>query len=289
MPLQQILPTWLAWNNANFQTPSGITDLRTGQDFPAGGLNLGDYFDATEKEANACSALNVGLLHSGRYRLVQVDSGATAANVKTGTIGYAAQGKYVQGANVANPGTGGTPGTYNIPATPGSGGGSGAVIQVVVGASGTVVNVSVLQGGNNYYVPPTFPLTGIAGLTGAVLNVQLNTTPNIVTSVDVTINLPNSFGPLAVGNRPVIFLNSITPGNYGFIQELGVATVLIGGGGNYPPGCTVYPDISNNGQASLLNNSILIGAIGVNADFVLAQSQPTLCKFYMQFVPIVQD
>jgi hypothetical protein len=44
----------------------------------------------------------------------------------------------------------------------------------------------------------------------------LNSTPNIVTSADVATN--------AV--RPVVFLNSITPGNYGFIQELGTATVL---------------------------------------------------------------
>src|SRR5215469_14685371 len=100
MPKQQILPTWLAWNNANFPTASGIQDLRTGQDFPAGGLNLGDFFEATEREANQCSALNIGLLHSGQYRLLRVDSGATAANVKTGTVGYLRAGMFVQGVTI---------------------------------------------------------------------------------------------------------------------------------------------------------------------------------------------
>jgi hypothetical protein len=41
----------------------------------------------------------------------------------------------------------------------------------------------------------------------------------IVTSYDQPIgSIP--------GVRPVVFLNSITPGNWGFVQELGTATVL---------------------------------------------------------------
>lgn len=87
MPLQQALPTWLALNAANFTSPSGQTDFRTGNPIFAGGLNLGDYFDTTELEANQLSNTATGTLHSGRYRLVQVDAGATAANVKVGTIG----------------------------------------------------------------------------------------------------------------------------------------------------------------------------------------------------------
>ncbi len=116
-----------------------MTDLRTGQAVNAGGLNLGDYFDLTEAEANQLSYTTTGLLHAGRYRRVQVDSGATAANVKTGTIG--------------------------------------------------VMNAAI--------APLTF---------------------NIVTSAD--INVVNY--PL----HPVVFLNPVTPGNYCFVQELGLATVL---------------------------------------------------------------
>jgi len=223
MPLQQILPTWLAWNNANFLTRSGITDLRTGQDFPAGGLDVGDYFDATEREANQCSYAANGLLHHGRYRLVQVDSGATVANVKTGTVGYLRAGMTVQGAIVTAAGSGATNGSYTIPVPAGSGGGSGAVISVAV-SGGVVTAVSVLQGGFNYSSVPTITSAQIAAVTGGsgmTVALQLNSTPNIVTSYDQA----NTAGTLI---RPVVFLNPVTPGNFGFIQELGLATVMCG-------------------------------------------------------------
>ena len=148
MPFQPIVPTWLALNASNDTSPSYFTDLRTGQPVLAGGLNLGDYFDLTNEEANQLSYKTNGILYAGRYRRVQVDSGATAANVKTGTIGL-------------------------MPSL-------------------AVVSVNPLGTRN----PPM----------------------NIVTSYDQNI------GGKSV--RPVVFLNSITPGNYGFIQELGVATVL---------------------------------------------------------------
>lgn len=218
MPQQQIVPTWLAWNNCNFPTQSGIQDLRTGQDFPAGGLNAGDYFDCTEQEANSASALTIGLLHSGRYRLVKVDSGATVANVKTGTVGYLRPGSSVQGVVITNAGTGATAGSYNIAATVGSGGGSGAIIQVVVGSGGTITSATVLQGGVNYTSVPSFSLT-VTSTTGGTVASQLSSFPNVVTSFDQAV----LFNTVV---RPVVFLNSITPGNFGIVQELGVATVL---------------------------------------------------------------
>jgi hypothetical protein len=92
MPLQQILPTWLCLNAANDTSASGFTDVRTGEAIRAGGLNLGDYFDLTEREANQLSYTTYGTLHAGRYRRVQVDSGATAGYVKTGCIGYMVKG-----------------------------------------------------------------------------------------------------------------------------------------------------------------------------------------------------
>jgi len=66
-----------------YTSPSGMTDPRTGQPYNAGGLKPGDYFDLTESEAQAQSVN----LHAGRYRFVQVDSTATAANILQGTIG----------------------------------------------------------------------------------------------------------------------------------------------------------------------------------------------------------
>ncbi len=142
MPYQPILPTWLAVNACNDTSPTGISDPRTGLAQFAGGLNLGDYFDLTDSEAQGLSYVpSAGpqvRLRTGRYRRVQVDSGATASNVKTGTVGLM-----------------------------------------------------------------------VAGL-------QPNL--NVVTSYDKGI----------VGAHPVIFLNAITPGNYGFVQELGIASVLCG-------------------------------------------------------------
>src|SRR3954469_24908577 len=147
MPQQQILPTWLALNACNDTSASGQSELRTGLAVNAGGLNLGDYFDLTNAEAKVLSYPTNGTLYLGRYRRVQVDSGATAANVKTGTIGLMA---------------------------------SPAAIQIDLGG-------------------------------------RLPLSMNVVTSYDQG---------LVAGLRPVVFLNTVTPGNFCFVQELGVATVL---------------------------------------------------------------
>ena len=224
MPLTPSLPTWVAWNNANFTSPTGLSDAYNGQPIGAGGLNLGAYFDATNGEAANASYGANGILYSGRYRLVQVDSGATAANVKTGTVGYLRAGGSsgsIKTAVITAAGTGGTVGTYTIAVT--GGGGTGAVLQVIVGSTGTVTAVSVLNGGYGYDSVPTVSLTATGG-TGTVA-VQLDTTPNIVTSADQATSTQVTGVPVS----PVVFLNSITPGNYGFVQELGTATLLAAG------------------------------------------------------------
>ena len=219
MPLTPSLPTWLAINNANFTSPTALTDPDSGQQIAAGGLNLGCYFDVTNGEASNASYAANGILYAGRYRLVQVDSGATSANVKTGTIGFLRTGGgtcAVKTVVITVPGTGATTGTYTVAANAG-GGGTGAVIQVVV-SGGAITSATVLNGGYNYNSVPTFSLTA-TGTTGGTVVAQLDTSPNIVTSAD-------QISATATGVRPVVFLNSITPGNYGFIQELGTATVL---------------------------------------------------------------
>ncbi len=222
MPLQQALPTWLAINNVNSPSQSGQVDPLTNFPYAGGGLNAGDYFDLTNDEAATASYTTNGLLYSGRYRYVQVDSGATAAYVKTGTVGYLRAGSSVKSVVVLTQGSGQTVGTYTVAATVGSGGGSGAIIQVIV-ASATSITVSVVNGGSGYVSAPSFTLA-TGGTPGTVV-AQLGTSMNIVTSADVALSANAALagvGPV----RPVVFLNSITPGNYGFIQELGVATVL---------------------------------------------------------------
>jgi hypothetical protein len=218
MPFQAALPTWLAVNNVNSPYQSGQGDSVTGFPYNAGGLNQGDYFDLTNDEAASASYTTNGILYAGRYRYVQVDSGATAANVKTGTVGYLRQGSNVKSVQVLTQGSGQTVGTYQVPAT--GRGGTGAIIQVIVN-SATSISVSVLQGGFGYTSVPTFTLA-TGGTPGTVV-AQLGTSMNLVTSADVALGA-NGIGAV----RPVVFLNSITPGNYGFIQELGVATVLAG-------------------------------------------------------------
>jgi hypothetical protein len=291
MPHQQIIPTWLAWNNANFTSESGLTDMRTQQPFQAGGLGLGDFFDATEKEANSCSfAGNLpsqtppsGLLHSGRYRMVQVDSAATAANVRTGTIGYIRIGTTLQGVSISAPGAGGTPGTYVVPIPAGTAGGTGASLQILVAANGTVTNAVVLQSGFGFSGPQSAlaftPTAGaIPGMTTQpTFQLMLNTTPNLVTSID---QANTQFG--AVPPRPVVFLNSITPGNFGFIQELGVATLLASAA--ITPGQVIIPVVGTGLVSS--------GAIGPTALAVSVDAAPAanlLFKAILQYVPIVQD
>lgn len=83
MPLQrnEFMPQDLV---AVYNSPSGLIDTRTGYPYQMGGLIVGGYFDLTEAEAQQYGRQQ---LHEGRYRFVQIDSGATASNIKQGTIG----------------------------------------------------------------------------------------------------------------------------------------------------------------------------------------------------------
>lgn len=83
MPLQrnEFMPQDMV---AVYNSPSGLTDTRTGYPYMMGGLLVGGYFDLTEQEAQLYGRQQ---LHEGRYRFVQVDSGATAANIVQGSIG----------------------------------------------------------------------------------------------------------------------------------------------------------------------------------------------------------
>ena len=271
MPLQQIVPTWTAWNNANFTSPTAMSDPITGQQYAAGGLNLGDYFDATSEEARIASYTVNGLLFEGRYRYVNVDSGATAANVKTGTVGYLRLGSSVVGAIISSAGINQNNGTYTIQAT--GGGGTGASIQITI-AFGSITTAVVVTYGSGYTSVPTFTI-GQGGVTGTVL-AQLSSTPNVVTSYDIVSN----------GIKPVVFLNSITPGNYGFVQELGLATVLC----NATAGSAAVGDYVNSTTGGTVTTTAQSGSpvgstIGRAVDVATAS---LLFKAYLTG-PVVQD
>jgi hypothetical protein len=194
MPFQPTLPTWLALNACNDTSPTGFTDLRTGQVVYAGGLNLGDYFDLTNGEAANLSYTTNGILYEGRYRRVQVDSGATAANVKTGTIGL-------------------------MPSL-----------------------AAVIADGDPAGKP----------------------TANIVTSLDQGIGQTPTI-PI----RPVVFLNTVTPGNFCFVQELGFANVL-GKSGGLTKATPAQGDLINVIAAGVVDDptsqSIIPATIGYSID-----------------------
>jgi hypothetical protein len=217
MPLQQALPTWGPLNNVNNGSQSGQTDPLTNFPYAGGGLNLGDYFDLTEQEANQLSYTTNGILHAGRYRYVQVASSATTANVKVGTVGYIQPGTFVQNIVQLAAGSGMTVGATATGTTAAGGGTTQATFQVVV-LTATTVAITMLTPGVGFTSLPTATITGTGG-TPPTLTVEMGFTVNQVTSADIAA----SSGTMA---RPIVFLNSITPGNYGFVQELGVATVL---------------------------------------------------------------
>lgn len=153
MPQSQTLETRFALNGTNSPSPSGTEDVRTHEPIWGAGLVPGVYFDLTEKEANQLSFTEVGILHAGRYRWVQVDKNATPANIVRGKIGV-----------------------MPTALTP--------ELNIVTSADHGHVGVRMVV----FLNPPVIPVPG---------------------------------------GFPV--MEGITPGNYVFVQELGIASVLFSG------------------------------------------------------------
>lgn len=280
MPWLKALPTWLAVNNCNFSSPTGLTDVNTGQPMTGGALNLGDYTDFDNQQAAEASYTNNGILFEGRYRFVQVDSSATAANVKTGTIGFIKNGSTMKSVVITSAGSGQTNGSYNINADSGSGGGVGAIINIDI-AGGLITTATVVNKGYGYVTPPTFTVSE-GGTPGTVV-AQLDSDVNVVTSYD---QATGGFGPGTV--RPVVFLNAITPGNYGFVQELGTATVLgkaTSFTGTAATGVVVQPTTGGVVDVPTSTTAVTTASIGQAID----KPQPGLLfKILLNYVPVVQ-
>jgi len=135
--------------------------------------------------------------------------------------------------------------------------------------------------GFGYSSLPTF--TVAAGGTPGTIAAQLNPSMNLVTSAD---QVAGGFG---VPVRPVVYLNSVTPGNCGFIQELGVATVL-GNATQTSPVVGSYVNAlpANNGTVTttVATGSPIGTTIGVALDVPVVSN---LFKALLQYVPVVQD
>jgi hypothetical protein len=78
-----------------------------------------------------------------------------------------------------------------------------------------------------------------------------------------------------------VFLNTITPGNYGFVQESGVATVLAGATYTQAASQNALPSTSSNGTmvASVATYSIL--AVGTVIDPILSPLANTPFKIQL--------
>jgi hypothetical protein len=202
---------------AVYGSATGLLDPRTLQPEAGGGLNEGDYFDLS-----AADLINYPGLFTGRYRFVRIATAATAANIKQGTPAAIATPTTVGTVALVTAGSGQTPGTYTVNSST-SGGTSVAVAQVVIGAAGTITSVKLLQPGAGFTSTPTF--TVAAGGTPGTLNAQMAISENVVTSFDGSA--------LSLNNAPRgVFLGSVTAaqiaaGAYVFIQEQGIATVLV--------------------------------------------------------------
>lgn len=227
MPQQQGLPAWVVLNSANDTTASGMADQYTGFPYNAGGLVLGDYFDLTNAEAYRNCKPSVGTLYCGRYRRVQVDSGATAANVKTGTIG----------------------------------------------------------------IMPSLAAIGQDVGTGPQIGSAAPPSMNVVTSYDKSIGGGNKLV------RPVVFLNAITPGNFGWVQELGIGSVLgratlTSGSGTAAIGDIITISGSNDGtvddlaQGGSLTYTLFSAVLGVAVDIPV---QAKVFRMLLSEFPTVQD
>ena len=252
----ELLPTPL--NAANDPSASGFVNLRTQQETNAGGLVLGDCFDIDDQGAANLSNTAIGTCYNGRYRRVQVDANATAANVAIGRVCYVVPGSTLLAGLLLTAGSGQTPGTYQIAAA--GGGGTGAIIQVVVTAAGTVTaQPTVVAKGSGYTTTPTF--TVAAGGTPATVQAVMIFNTYIVTTADKTgVNPSQPRG---------VFLNTITPGNFGWIQENGVATVQeTTTTTSATVGAVVTPVGAGNGtvQSTVGTSALLPNSIGTSVD-----------------------
>jgi hypothetical protein len=202
---------------AVYTSPTGLTDIRTGLTELGGGMNVGDFVDLTEAEAQLWS-LN---LHAGRYRFVQLATAAVAANIKTGTpVGFGTPTTVGQVA-VVTVGSGQTAGTYLVNSSA-SGGTALAQAQVVIGAGGTITSATLTQPGAGFTSTPTF--TVAAGGTPGTINAQMAINVNFVTSFDASALSTNIVRGVFLA--PVTAAQ-ITAGAFVFIQEDGIATSLV--------------------------------------------------------------
>jgi hypothetical protein len=234
---------------AIYTSSTGLTDPITGLPELGGTLHEGDYVDLSDNEAGQWSQRFGPKLYQGRYRFVRLSPAATAANIAFGKPCGWGIGNSVEDVGFV-PGTGYTPGSYILTATGGTNPISQAVVQVVVGATGSIIGAQVLNGGQYAYgsAAPTFSLTPLGAGTGGSVLAKMYQSANLVSSVDAS-----SVGGATGLNPRGIFLSSptasqIAAGCWVVIQELGIAPVLITTGASVAAGGSL--NAGNNGAVT---------------------------------------
>ena len=207
-----------------YPSESGLVDIRSGQPYVGGGLYLGATTELTAKEAQSLTPPGGAFpVYGGRYRFVQIDPGATAANLGFGKVAGWAQGTQVQQVSILTAGSGQTAGTYTATASAG-----GATIQYTINGSGALASVTLLTGGS-YLSSASIPtFTIAAGGTPGTVVALMSTSADTITSFDVAVG----FGVLAstpvrgilMGGPPTA--TDLANPAYCWIQESGKANVL---------------------------------------------------------------
>lgn len=247
---------------AVYTSPTGLTDIRTGLTELGGGMNVGDFVDLTDAEAQSWSPN----LYAGRYRFVQLSTAATAANVVQGKPCGIALPTTVGRLATATVGSGQTAGTYLISSSA-SGGTTLAVAQVVIGAAGTITSATLVQAGAGFTSTPTF--TVAAGGTPGTILAQMAVSENVVGSFDASSISLNSVRGVFLGS---VTAAQILAGAFVFIQEQGVATAFVTTATNTTVGCTAASITAGVITTATETTAHPIGLLGLTLDIAAAST-----------------
>jgi len=220
----------------------------------------GDHAVLDETTALALSDTAVGTLHGGYFQYVQLDP--TIAGI----------GAIVETITITAPGTGYAAATTTVTFSAAPAGGRTAQGVAVIASTGVIVAISVTDQGQGYIAAPTVTIastgagagaTATAAIQAAVAlipnqalywkSVGLNNTVYVVTPVQ-TLNTNNFAG--------VLLNPSWTPGNYGWIQNLGRVTVLVDAASTaITPGLALYLSAATGASnGSFINTAGTAGA-----------------------------
>jgi hypothetical protein len=208
-----------------YPSESGLVDIRSGQPYVGGGLYLGATTELTAKEAQSLTPPGGAFpVYGGRFRFVQIDPGATAANLGFGKVAGWAQGTQVQQVSILTAGSGQTAGSYTATASAG-----GATIQYTINGSGALASVTLLTGGS-YLSSASIPtFTIAAGGTPGTVVALMSTSADTITSIDVAVGVSGGAAPprgVLMGGPPTAA--DLANPAYCWIQESGKANVLGG-------------------------------------------------------------